>query len=567
MKQKKKQEFSIMEMFQEGAAAFFIILMVGLFPLFYQDNYIDISSAKLIFFRASAGGLLALEIIFAGFGWLQDTRERVQMESRIGKGNVAEKQGGFKSLLPEGGVKEALRAVPARSWFMLMFLVSVIIATVFSVYPGESFLGTDARKLGANVYLLCIATYFLLGKYLRFKPWMVKVFLAGNAAVFLLAALNFWGIDALGMYTNLVESDYPSFISTIGNIDACANYACFVLPVGMALYFLENERKNKILYGAFLVLCFYGSYATNADSWIIGAGTSFLVMFWFAMKDHKRMARFFELCLLFFGSSLLMKLSIALFFNEADYGKAFRVGLFQAGTFQKILTSGTLLLLEAVVFGAGLFAARTAEKKGWDFPYRKVRNVIFAVFGAFVALAVVLFFVANLDAEKQWEGTFQWMNLLKLTDEFGSSRGLFWKQTVLAWKQLPLGRKFFGYGLNCFHQFLYQYQGEIMNTLPVRVIDPHNELLLFLSITGIFGTIAYFGAQISTLVESAKASGSCPAAIIGVAALFSYLMQGMVNNPTVFITPNLFLLLGILHALLKQCKEKEEDSAAGKRKS
>lgn len=149
------------------------------------------------------------------------------------------------------------------------------------------------------------------------------------------------------------------------------------------------------------------------------------------------------------------------------------------------------------------------------------------------------------------------MNRLVLQDNFGSSRGIIWKQTWSAWKKLPVGRKFFGYGVNCFHQFLYQYQGAELAGYGGRIIDPHNELLQFLSMTGIFGAVCYFGFLISTAVSAAKMSRQYPVMMMGTVMICSYLAQSTVNNPTVFLTPTLFLYLGILKSLERHYKEKD----------
>ena len=113
-----------------------------------------------------------------------------------------------------------------------------------------------------------------------------------------------------------------------------------------------------------------------------------------------------------------------------------------------------------------------------------------------------------------------------------------------------------GWGPNCFHQFLYQYQGEELAAYGGRIVDPHNEWLLFLSITGITGAVSYFGLLISTAADAGKMARSCPIMMMGTVMLCSYMAQGMVNNPTVFLTPNLFLFLGILKSLERHYKEK-----------
>lgn len=88
------------------------------------------------------------------------------------------------------------------------------------------------------------------------------------------------------------------------------------------------------------------------------------------------------------------------------------------------------------------------------------------------------------------------------------------------------------------------------------MIDPHNEILQFMSLTGIFGMVSYFGLLISTAVSAGKMVKEYPVMMMGAAMVWSYLAQSMVNNPTAFLTPVLFLHLGILKGIERHYKEK-----------
>lgn len=214
-------------------------------------------------------------------------------------------------------------------------------------------------------------------------------------------------------------------------------------------------------------------------------------------------------------------------------------------------------MAEGIILCLGMVLIKIAKKKDIQIPYDKIRKVFIGVVVTVLSLAVTAVLVVNLSPEKQWEGGLQWMNLLKLQDNFGSSRGIIWKQTWIAWQKLPIGRKFFGYGINCFYQFLYQYQASELTMYTARIVDPHNELLQFMSMTGIFGAVCYFGFLISIAVSAAKQSRHYPVMMMGTVVICSYLAQSMVNNPTVFLTPTLFLYLGILKSLERHYKEKE----------
>ena len=77
-----KQNKSVMYIFLEGAAALFVILMLGFFPLFYQNNYIDISSAKLSFFRVCSIGLIIAAALFLCMELLQQYKETMQQKNK-----------------------------------------------------------------------------------------------------------------------------------------------------------------------------------------------------------------------------------------------------------------------------------------------------------------------------------------------------------------------------------------------------------------------------------------------------------------------------------------------------
>ncbi len=432
-------------------------------------------------------------------------------------------------------MKNFISATGMEFWFLIIFFVSVLLSTIFSISPAESFYGIGGRRVGTILLLLCISMYLILGKYLCPGIWIVWIFLISNTFVILLAILNFWGIDPLRMYDNLVESDWGYFMSTLGNINVSSNYLCMVVPIGMVLYLLSDYSLSKIIYGIFLLFGFYGVYITTCDSWLLGIGISFVVILWFCMKDHRHMIRFFELCLLFFCSSLLLKIT----FLAGGYGTALGME-FQKLKLQNFMLKGSVLIIEGILFVLCIIWFKYAEKKKLKIAYLKARKILFIILAVMAGTLVILFLIANVSENRQWEGAFQWMAYLKLQDESGSYRGILWKQTINAWKKLPLGRKFLGYGVNCFHHFIYQYQAAELEHIPMYFVDAHNECLHFLSIMGVPGIIGYFGLLISLAVTSGKMSRKYPVMLIGTVSICSYLAQGMLNNPTVFITPNLF---------------------------
>ncbi len=543
-----KQKKSVMYIFLEGAAALAVILMLGLFPLYFQDNYLDMSNAKLNFFRVCSVGLILASVLFICMDWLQRYKEEMQSRNKKRKRKAqpkAQEQPADKAQ----ALRQWLGNVSVTTWFAVIFMAGILIATVFSANPQESWLGLEGRKLGALVWLLCIAMYMILGKYLKLGKWAAWAFLAANILVCLLAVLNFWAIDPLNMYSNLAAEQHGGFISTIGNINACSSYLCMTIPAGMTLYFVAEDKYLKIGSGVFLALGFLAGYCAHSESWLLGMGVSFLVLLWFAMRDYVSMLKFLEICGILWIASVFMKVTVLI------------AGILECNSYMylnfsfdkmqnELLLNGYLLAVEGILIAGVLFFIWSRKKSGKDLPYGMIRKIIFIAVAVVAVIGILLIAAANLN-RSTWEGAFSVLERLRLQDSWGSSRGYIWRLTVEAWLDLPLWDKITGYGVNYYHMFIQQYGGAEVTEYfgGALLVDAHNELMQILTTMGVLGVVGYFGLLISTIVKSAKRVVVRPSLILGVIVVCSYIAQGLVNNPTVFLTPYLFVMLGIIKSM------------------
>ena len=143
--------------------------------------------------------------------------------------------------------------------------------------------------------------------------------------------------------------------------------------------------------------------------------------------------------------------------------------------------------------------------------------------------------------------------IFPLEDSFGTNRGYIWKRTLLNFKELPLWQKLFGYGPNCFYQSLQQRFGAEMHELfDSPFLDAHNEALQILAITGILGLASYLGMQLSLLASCLRKCRLDGIFLAGSVGITAYLLQGLVNNPSIFTLPPFFLFLGILENRLRK---------------
>ena len=137
--------------------------------------------------------------------------------------------------------------------------------------------------------------------------------------------------------------------------------------------------------------------------------------------------------------------------------------------------------------------------------------------------------------------------LYPLEDSFGNARGYIWKRSVWNFKEFSIIQKVFGYGPNCFYQALQaNYGAEMLEKYKSAFYDAHNEILQFLTVSGILGVVSYMGMQISVIISGIQKKKNSSIAILSCVVVLSYMAQGLVNNPQVFTTPLLFLFLGIM---------------------
>lgn len=510
----------------EKASYLFVILMIGVFPLLYRNNYIDIMIVKLDFFRFSA--LCCLVIVILS-----------QIVTRI-----------FKKESLVSPIQRLSHSMSRPEYiFALIFALSAAMSAILATDSREAWLGTQGRMLGAALLLLCVAVYAVTSCYFHPGNEIIWVFLISNMLVFLLAILNFWGIDPLNMYSNLIAEQHDIFISTIGNTNITANYFCLVIPIGMTLYYFCENSLSKILYSIFLLLGFYASYATSSDSWILGYGAAFLVFFWYSLKDHRRVKKFLNLCLLFYVASCTIKLTV-----HASVASGLHTPLLQAflkPSIAKLLIQPVILIVTGfILIGIYLFVCYM-QKKNIRFPYLPLRKWIFSILGIIALTGISALLAANINPD-EYTGVLSFLNRFRISDSFGTNRGYIWKRTCAAYGKLPLSQKLFGCGANCFQQFIDAQYGEEIRRLYVNsFIDAHSEFLQFLATTGIVGVSGYFGLLVSMVVKTVQKSSYNPVMIMGTVTIASYLAQGLVNNPQIFTTTELFVFLGILNAMGK----------------
>lgn len=139
----KKKRINAIENLLEWTVYVYMVAMVAVFPLFYNDGYFDILTAKSAFFRYSSIGTIAVVLLLIIIYLLEQSKGTVR-----------------KSFLQQ---RDWIQ--DPSNWFAIIFILAVVLSTVLSPYLPEAWKGATGRYLGAEAMLLCVFLYLVVARF------------------------------------------------------------------------------------------------------------------------------------------------------------------------------------------------------------------------------------------------------------------------------------------------------------------------------------------------------------------------------------------------------------------
>lgn len=188
-----------------------------------------------------------------------------------------------------------LRIIPFKRhsfyWFLLFYFLSMLISSVFSVNPKQSFI-----KLAGEFYILSLSvlTYNLVTSEPRFKQF-IKVWLYGTIVAIFIGLLTIFLFyfdrdNFLLKYTNygfgaVPVGNYPRLASTFGSASMFCNY----LNVSLCFLFIAEKLKlfRPLMFWIlliFLTICAFFTISAGFG----GIALAFAVWFWILLKKNNK---------------------------------------------------------------------------------------------------------------------------------------------------------------------------------------------------------------------------------------------------------------------------------------
>jgi putative inorganic carbon (hco3(-)) transporter len=310
---------------------------------------------------------------------------------------------------------------------LIIFLISQIISTIFSIDPHTSFFGYYSRLNGGLLSLICyLILYWILVVYLneKFKKNIINISIFSGFLVASFGITEHFGIDK-----HLWVQDVQSRVfSTLGQPNWLAAYLCILLPFSLLKL---SEKKEFIPYTKYLILntiFFLCLLFTKSKSGIIAAAISiFIFSILYLIKNLKKPpflredVRIFGQVGLIILIFTILSLTIPNPIKDLIYptkistinDQRSNILITPSGDIRKIVWKGSINLWKKFpLFGTGVetfaysyYWTRPAEHNltsEWDFLYNKAHNEYinylattgtFGFLSYFAIIIVFLFFL------------------------------------------------------------------------------------------------------------------------------------------------------------------------------
>ncbi len=503
-----------------GGVAVFVFALFALYPLYFQDKYANMGSAKYDFFKTAYTVFIPVMLLACISNLFLKWKEL--------------------------SIKKVCQEMLLTDWFVLAYIIVCWISYGLSDYRDAAFWGYDGWFMGVMTQTIFVLLYFFVSRWFLWH-WSYWWFIAlPSAIVFLLGILHRFNVDPLGMYEGVDESVKILFLSTLGQATWYSSYLCIALPIGMACYWYKRELKWSTLWGVFLCIAFASVVTQNSDSAFMALGGSFLVLFWLSFESDEYFVRFWELAVLCLASFKVIGVLQKIFAGRS-------IQLEGLSTFCSQSTATWILLAVAVVIYAGLYSINRKGKLHIE-KFRMARNVLYALIPVFIIALVVCIYLVTTG---RISGTFlNNIGYLNFDEHWGNNRGFTWKFTMRMFGDYGIREKFFGCGPDAYASAAYAFDPESLQGFWGNSIlaCAHNEWMNCLVDMGIFGLVTYLGSFVTTFLVFMKDWKEHPFVVGGAVAIVSYFLHNFFCYQQIICTPIIFVVTGIGVALIRKKK-------------
>ena len=520
----------------------YVFAMLVIYPLYMEKKYLNMGDAKYHFFFYLGWTVMALLLVLFILYLCAHVDEDI-----FGK-----------------YITHASSTDVAVMAFMMISFISFLFAQDKSMAS----VGYGGWYMGFASQLLFIFAYFFVSKFWDWNPLTIICAMFSGGIVYLIAVLQRFDIDFLGLYQNLQEDgsylrladEYiEKFVSTLGQTTWYSSYAVLILPFGMFWYYNDDRKVSRILSGIFVALGAASLCTVNSDSAYVAIMLIMMVFFWFAVESNQGFKRFLELSLIFLLTFRFIGILQTLFPERMITlitGEEKITNFVNKSTFMLIALLAVLALY--IVYDIVLLKT-TDEKTGrCTFDIKKFRflRVVMVVAACLVIAVTVILIVMVTNRMFPASSALYNISFLDFNIDWGNCRGFNWRMAVKAFSHSSLKDFFIGVGPDCFAYSMDTYCAEEVASYyhGLQLACAHNEWLNMLVAEGVLGLFTYTAIFITEFSRLGKIAVKEPMAIPVMAAIAAYMGHNFFCYQQCICTPTIFIIIGIGEMVIRHTK-------------
>lgn len=420
-------------------------------------------------------------------------------------------------------------------WFFAIFIVAIVISTMFSPSKTIALYGQYNRTDGGLSYI-CYLSLMFIAMHIQYPKKVVEYVLYSFYPLviinFIITTMNFTGYDLLTFdpVKNAVTFFAPEIIlgeesKLLGTLNHW-NYMSGMFAIVTAMYLswivIDTNKLRRTINIVIALLSMTTMFIAMSASGFVTFVCITPLIIWLALKSANKKAAFIYLAIFYIlTAAILHVLSVK---NPEAWDES--IGFF---------LPGNPYIVEQPL----------------DSSLKKINNLNPKELFTSTAFAADTAFTLPELPESGWGP--------------GTGRIYIWEKTL----QLVSERPLFGYGLDTLmYNFPHDDIEARANLTVVTIVDkPHSLYMGIIYGTGIVGLIGFLGIIISTVFAALKTyfrfSTLTDFTVVLCIAWIAFLIQALFNDSLPGTTAPLFVIAGIIMAQLYSKKEEDESSNKG----
>lgn len=520
-----------------GVITVYLLIVLTVLPLIYDNSYFNILETKYKFFYMSTLVMLAVLLVLS-LAMLGIDQKEFQGEHT-------------KQLFEKLKPRNWRKTFSAADMAVIALWVFSVISTLQSEYVYESFWGNEGRYSGLFLITLYVAAYLVISHFWKPNGWVMQAFLAAGMIVCAIGITDYFQMDILHFRTHIKPEQSTVFTSTIGNINTYTAYVALVMGVAAAMFATTQSWFRMGGYYICTVVSFIAIVMGCSDNAYLALGAlfAFLPLLLFQRKDG--VVRYFVL-LATFASVIQYIDYVNQKYAEVVVGLDSLFGVLVNVPKLHIIVAGIWGIALVLCFAMKWSNLKIKQKELLETEQWGVGKYLARVWTGILILGVasiaLIFVDVNVVGNADHYGMIK--KYLLFNDSWGTSRGYIWKKSVALYNNLPIIHKIFGYGPDTFGIMTTKsFLTEMVDKTSVIFDSAHNEYLQYLLTIGFGGLVAYVVFLICCVKKMAKAYKIIEVKTRGyilanLIAVLCYCFQAIININLPIVTPILWLFLG-----------------------